>query len=164
MRSIFYLLIILLIPLLSFSQNPDKINLKNKTTITCTITEVNKDLVLYRIDKGNENYENAKVVFNDILSIETDNKLLLKEFNDIKAEYDVPASEDVKKAMLLIGGGAGLAVLGVFTAVVISNIEPIRTHKRGQVSSTGIAMATAGVGLGVIGYFQLKKAKEKITK
>jgi len=157
-------LFLLIIPFLSFSQNMDKIKTKDHKNIICTITEVNKKFISYRIEKDNGEMENSKVAFNDVESIETDNKLIQNKYNEIRAELDVPASEDVKKAMLLMGGGGGLFVVGVFTAVVISNIEPIRTHKRGQVSSTGIAMATAGVGLGVIGFLQLKKAKEKITK
>jgi len=46
-----YLLAILfLMPFLSFSQNFDKIKTKANKTIDCTITEINKNFILYRIE------------------------------------------------------------------------------------------------------------------
>lgn len=160
MKIITLSIICCLISFFSFGQNMDKIFPKGKKPIDCTITNIDKKEISYRIEANDGSLTNYKIPFKDVENIETSNKLIMSKFNEVKTEMDVPPDEDVKKAFLLIGGGAALLVGGV-GVMALSNAPGIREHKRGQFLATGQVMAVSGLALGGLGFYQLKKAKDK---
>lgn len=160
MKSIILLFAVLFtIPGL-FAQNVDKIYTIGNQTISCTITKIDKKNITYRIESEDDKFLSAEIPFKEVEKIESDNPVITAKFNEIKTELDVPASEDIKRATLMIASGIGLTVAGI-GVMALSNAPGIFQHKRGQFLATGQAMTITGLALGGFGFYQLKKAKTK---
>ncbi|MBL6963540.1 MAG: hypothetical protein ISR55_06935 [Bacteroidetes bacterium] len=162
MKKILLVLLITSLYISISAQNLDKLTLSNDRVIMCTVKQISKDVIYYKIEDERGQIDNYSIPFDDVLVLETDNKFISEKFMEIKVDKSIPARIEMQKSTLFFVGGAILGISGItLWSWAESSKNPPRNH--GQISTAGIALTTAGVGLAVLGILKLKKAGDKLT-